>query len=504
LARLDALGQSGQLALVDAGGGSPFQAVIQRARQLAGELRAAGLEGARIGLSSTPDRNWVEGFWAILLAGGSVVPISPLHPAPERNLFLRQSAARAHLVSPPLAAAMPEGPVPRLVFDAGRLLSSPPNELRLPQRPGADASTALLLYTSGTTGQPKGVPLSHQNVWACVQTLIDDWQICAADRLIHALPLHHVHGICVALLCSFCAGAATELLPRYDAARVLECAAHASVLMSVPTQHKRLVDYLDGLEDPALRQRYQGHLRGLRLITSGSAKLPEQLGRRLQALSGQYPLERYGMTEVGIVIGNPLEGERRAGSCGRPLPGVDLRIVDEHGQDLAAGQPGEIWIRGASVFEGYDRDPLATRAVFDSGYFKSGDTAQWTADGFVEILGRSSVDIIKSGGYKLSAIELEEQLRAHPWVQDVAVVGLPDETWGERAVAVVVPSLAGREALERGNEAASEQLRDWLKQRVAGYQVPKSVVWREDLPRNAMGKVQKPELLRSLPETARP
>jgi len=503
LARLDALSQSGQLALLDSGGTSPFQAVIQRSRQLASELRAAGLAGARIGLSSTPDRNWVEGFWGILLAGGSVVPISPLYPAPEQNFFLRQSTARAHLVTPSLAPAMPEGPVPRLVFDAGRLLSSLAEGWHPPAGSGSDASTALLLYTSGTTGQPKGVPLSHQNVWSCVQTLIDDWQISAADRLIHALPLHHVHGICVALLCSFCAGAATELLPRYDAERVLQGAQHASMLMSVPTQHKRLVDYLDELPDPALRQRYQEHLRGLRLITSGSAKLPEQLGRRLQALSGQYPLERYGMTEVGIVIGNPL-AQRRPGSCGRPLPGVDLRIVDEHGRDLAAGQPGEIWIRGPSVFEGYDRDPLATHAAFDSGYFKSGDTAQWTADGFVEILGRSSVDIIKSGGYKLSAIGLEERLRPHPWVQDVAVVGIPDETWGERAVAVVVPSLAGRTALEHGADAASEQLRDWLKQRVAGYQVPKSIVWRDELPRNAMGKVQKPELLRTLPETARP
>ncbi|HKO90688.1 MAG TPA: AMP-binding protein, partial [Polyangiaceae bacterium] len=427
----------------------------------------------------------------------SVVPISPLHPAPERSFFLRQSAARAHLVSPSLAATLLEGPVPRLVFDAGRLLSSVPEGLSPSPPLRDDAATALLLYTSGTTGKPKGVPLSHENVWACVQTLVDAWQIDPADRVIHALPLHHVHGIIVALLCAFCAGAATELLPRYDAARVLECAEHASVLMSVPTQHKRLVDYLDELADPSLRQRYQEHLQRLRLITSGSAKLPEQLGRRLQALSGQYPLERYGMTEVGIVIGNPLH-ERRAGSCGRPLPGVDLRIVDEHGRDVSAGQPGEIWMRGASVFEGYDGDPLATRAAFDSGYFKSGDTAQWSPDGFVEILGRSSVDIIKSGGYKLSAIELEEQLRAHPWVQDVAVVGLPDETWGERAVAVVVPTITGRTAWEHSSDAASEQLRDWLKQRVAGYQVPKSIVWRDELPRNAMGKVQKPELLRTL------
>ncbi|HEU4576754.1 MAG TPA: AMP-binding protein [Polyangiaceae bacterium] len=500
LARLLALRSSDRVALIDPRGSVTFQAVAERACQIAAQLSQQGLAGCRVALSSSPDREWVEAFWGILLAGSSVVPISPLHPAPERDYFLRRSGARAQLVSAGLASSLPEGAVPRLVFEAGRLLGqlSP----AAPELPAALPPAALLLYTSGTTGQPKGVPLSHGNVWAGIETLSRDWGISSADRLLHALPLHHVHGIIVALLCAFCSGASTELLPRYEPARVLEALARASVLMSVPTQHKRLIDHLDGLP-AAERAMHERSLRALRLITSGSAKLPEQLGRRLEALSGQYPLERYGMTEIGIVIGNPLAASgRKPGSCGRPLPGMQIRIVDEAGVEIppavaAERQSGEIWVSGASVFEGYDGEPEATRGAFAAGFFKTGDTARWTPDGFVEILGRTSVDIIKSGGYKLSAIEIEEQLRGHPWVNDVAVLGVPDDTWGERVVAVAIPSPSARRELDQRDPLeVGEELRGWLKQRMAGYQVPKHIAWWTELPRNALGKVQKPELLK--------
>jgi malonyl-CoA/methylmalonyl-CoA synthetase len=501
LARLLAQRDSDRVALIDPIGPVTFRATAERACQIGAQLRQQGLAGCRVALSSSPDREWVEAFWGILLAGSSVVPISPLHPAPERDFFLRRSGARAQLVSAGLAASLPEGAVPRLLFEAGRLLGS----FRSAAEPVAQLTpAALLLYTSGTTGQPKGVPLSHGNVWACVETLSRDWGISSADRLVHALPLHHVHGIIVALLCAFCSGASTELLPRYEPARVLQALARASLLMSVPTQHKRLLDHLDGLP-AAERATHERSLRALRLITSGSAKLPEQLGRRLEALSGQYPLERYGMTEIGIVIGNPLApAGRKPGSCGRPLPGTRIRILDEAGVDIDAEAPGErrsgeIWVSGDSVFEGYDGEPEATGAAFASGFFKTGDTARWTPDGFVEILGRTSVDIIKSGGYKLSAIEIEEQLRAHPWVNDVAVLGVPDDTWGERVVAVAIPSPSARPELDRrGPLELGEELRAWLKQRVAGYQVPKQIEWWTELPRNTLGKVQKPEVLKRL------
>ncbi len=201
------------------------------------------------------------------------------------------------------------------------------------------------------------------------------------------------------------------------------------------------------------------------------------------------------MTEVGIVLGNPLSGERVPGSVGQSLPRCRVRIVDEAGRDAEAGQPGEIWIAAPGVFQGYDRDAAATDSSFTDGFFRSGDTALWTEAGYVKILGRTSVDIIKSGGYKLSALELEEHLREHAWVSEVAVVGVPDETWGERVVAVIVPTAALSGV---AHEEAGERLRAWLKERIAAYKVPKQVLFWAELPRNAMGKVQKPALLAAL------
>ena len=490
---------SSSVAVTDQLGSVSFTELAASARALARRIEQQRLGGQRIALLAPQDRSWLVGFWAVLLARGTVVPISPLHPSREQEFFISESRAAALLVAEPLVAGAPAGR--QMPF---RATEPPPDPatLKLTSIPldgasGGENDIALILYTSGTTGKPKGVLLSHANVFECVHTLHEAWEVSASDRLVHALPLHHVHGICVALLWAFLGGAHTEMLPRHDCERLLEAAAHSSVIMGVPTQHARLVQFLDALPDGADRRRYQDHLQRQRLITSGSAALPEKLGRRLEALSGQYPLERYGMTEVGIVLGNPLSGERQPGTVGRPLPRCRVRLVDDSGRDLDAGQPGELWIAGPSVFQGYDRDPAATGAAFTDGFFRSGDTAMWNAAGHVQILGRTSVDIIKSGGYKLSALELEEHLREHVWVNEVAVVGVPDETWGERVVAVVVPSAA---FAVTPSEAAGEQLREWLKQRIAAYKVPRQVLFRTELPRNAMGKVQKPRLLAELAE----
>jgi malonyl-CoA/methylmalonyl-CoA synthetase len=506
------LSRSDEVAVSDEWGALSFAEVGAAARGLAARIRAEGLEGQRLALLAGQDRSWLVGFWAVLLAGGTVVPLSPLHPAREQAFFFAESRAAALIVTEALAASAPAGR--HLAFAASDLpaaagglgwsaVHSTPDE--------AERAIALILYTSGTTGKPKGALQSHANVFECVRTLHEAWQVSPRDRLLHALPLHHVHGISVALLWAFLGGAHTEMLPRYEPERVLAAAGRSSVIMGVPTQHARLLEWFDELPEGADRERYREHLRRQRLITSGSAALPEKLGRRLEALCGQYPLERYGMTEVGIVLGNPLDGERLPGSVGRALPRCRIRIVDEAGQDAALGQPGEIWIAAPSVFQGYDGDAEATSAAFTDGFFKSGDTAHWTEQGYVKILGRTSVDIIKSGGYKLSALELEEHLREHPWVNEVAVVGVPDEAWGERVVAVIVPSAAlsgkgpgiGNEGANEGaREEASDALRAWLKQRIAAYKVPKQMLFRAALPRNAMGKVQKRALLRELAELA--
>jgi malonyl-CoA/methylmalonyl-CoA synthetase len=247
----------------------------------------------------------------------------------------------------------------------------------------------------------------------------------------------------------------------------------------------------------AARDAIDAGLRGLRLATSGSAALPVSLAARFADAAGAIPLERFGMTEVGVGMSNPLDpSRRRAGSVGPVLPSFEARLVGEDGRDAGDG-PGELWLRGPSVFAGYFRRPEATASAFaeggpGAGWFKTGDLAERAPDGFLRMLGRTSVDILKSGGEKVSALEIEETLRENEAIAEVAVVGVPDATWGDRVVAAVV-ARPGREG-----DCATEAVRAWAKQRLAAYKVPREVVVVAALPRNAMGKVQKPELVRAI------
>jgi malonyl-CoA/methylmalonyl-CoA synthetase len=275
-------------------------------------------------------------------------------------------------------------------------------------------------------------------------------------------------------------------LSRFDPAAVIAEMPHATVFMAVPTMYQRLLDAADRLE-PAARDRFEVAARSLRLATSGSAALPATLAERWRSLTGSIPLERYGMTEIGMALGNPLRGERRAGSVGLPLPGVEVRLVDEAGAPVAEGTPGEIEVRGPTVFLEYWRRQEATRAAFRDGWFRTGDTAV-VEDGRYRILGRSSVDIIKTGGYKVSALEIEEVLRAHPAIGECAVVGIADEEWGERI------SVAAE--LRRGASLDLDALKGWAKERLAPYKVPRALTCVDALPRNAMGKVMKPDVVK--------
>jgi malonyl-CoA/methylmalonyl-CoA synthetase len=412
-----------------------------------------------------------------------------LYPTEEAARLVEQAGAQCVLCEPEYEQRLQQAGVSVVAFAAsteGRALGTKDAASDDEQR------VAMLLFTSGTTGRPKAVPFTCKTLMAGVRSIADEWGMSDRDTLVHTLPLHHLHGIGVALLSCLLCGGKVIFVPRFDPATVFDACGSASVLMGVPTQHHRLLEYYDGLDSEHERRRCAANLRGLRLITSGSAKLPESIGQRLEALSGQYPLERYGMTEVGIVISNPLTPPREPGSCGKPMRGVRTRIVDDHGRDVPPGESGELWIAAPTVFAGYDADPGATQAGFEGEFFKTGDTASQTPEGWVHILGRTSVDIIKSGGYKLSALEMEELLRAHPLVADVAVVGVPDERWGEKTVAVVVPTRPGPPS------ASVQELRTWAKQRTAPYKVPKEIVFREQLPRNALGKVSKHVLLEQL------
>jgi malonyl-CoA/methylmalonyl-CoA synthetase len=467
-------------AIVDADGAHTFDAIREGAERVASSLLAsrASLDGKRVALLVSPGARFAHAMFGVMRARGCAVVLSPLHPAPEMRYFCEDAEVDTILASADLEARAREvSPSLRVVAideARGHAVGA------LPPEPSAQ-DDALQLYTSGTTGKPKGAVLTHGNLAMQQRLLREHWGFEPSDVLVHALPLHHMHGLAIAFFTALGANAATRMLPAFDARAVWESMQSATVFMAVPTMYQRLFVAFDQADDET-RARWSQHAAALRLATSGSAALPVTLAERWKSIAGEYPLERFGMTEIGVGTSNPLVGERRPGTVGKPLSTVETRVTES----------GELLVAGPSVFRGYWKREDATRDAFviDDGtkWFKTGDTVSVDADGYVKILGRTSVDILKSGGYKLSALEIEEALRESDAVAEVAVIGVPDEAWGDRVVACVVPR-AGREA-----ECAEEPLRAFAKTRLAPYKVPKQVIVMRELPRNAVGKVIKPEL----------
>ncbi len=483
--------ETARTAVLDGEGAHSFARLNEHAMAVATVLLAgrASLAGERVAIFVTPGAPFVEALFGVFLAGGCAVVLSPLHPAAESSYFCDDARVKTILCCAALREQVRGFEGSRHVVDIADLVKAThTTPVTTPKRGDA----ALQLYTSGTTGKPKGVVLTHDNLGAQQEILGDAWGFTPDDVLLHALPLHHMHGLCIALLTALGAGATTRMLPRFDATAVWDGMAEATAFMGVPTMYTRLFAAFDAADEGA-RARWIAVARSLRLATSGSAALPVTVGDRWRALTGEYPLERFGMSEVGAAISNPLSGERRPGSIGRPLPTFETRVVDEAGNDAASG---ELWICGPSVFNAYFERPDETAKSFvDDGarrWFRTGDTVSREPDGYIRVLGRTSVDILKSGGYKLSALEIEEVLREHPSVSEVAVVGVPDATWGERVVACVV-ARAGAEG-----QCTEALLRAFAKEKLAPYKVPRTVVNMTELPRNAMGKVVKPELARAI------
>ena len=342
----------------------------------------------------------------------------------------------------------------------------------------------MILYTSGTTGKPKGVVTTHANIEAQITTLISAWDWSAEDRILLALPLHHVHGIINVLCCALWTGACCEMLPEFDADAVWQRIVESdlTLFMAVPTIYAKLIASWDSAPQER-RQLMQNSCARMRLMVSGSAALPIDVLERWKTITGHVLLERYGMTEIGMALSDPLYGERVPGHVGSPLPGVQVRLVDEDGNVVAPGSPGAVEVKGPSVFLEYWQQPRATRAVFRDRWFSTGDIAA-VEDGHYRILGRSSVDIIKTGGYKVSALEIEAVLRTHPSINDCAVVGVADPLWGERICVAA--------ELNERCDLTLESLRTWAKHRLAPYKIPAAFTPVSVLPRNAMGKVTKP------------
>ena len=451
--------------------------VVRSAVALARSLSESGVvEGERVLLDGSASAAWARAFFALGAIGAIAVPVARVSTRAELEYLARDAGATRALVTHDAETAFPPS-----VETIRAPWAEPPSDIDLAFRKARPEDVALILYPSGTTGAPKGALLTEKNLATQTAILEEAWGLVPNDVLLHALPMHHLHGIVVAFLASLFAGASVIALPRFEAEAMLDTAKRATVMMAVPTMYTRMLEAFD--RAPAEKQRaWSTSLRALRLLTSGSAALPVSLAERLRSIAGVVPLERYGMTEIGIALSNPLDPNgRREGRVGAPLPSVEVRIVDDAGKDCEG--PGELWVRGPSVFAGYHRREEATRESFRDGWFLTGDVAERNASGSIRLLGRSSVDILKSGGEKVSAIEVEEVVREHPSVADTAVVGVPDETWGDRVVAFVIA--------KPGASADEASLRAFAKERLAPYKVPKEFRFVEAFPRSAMGKVQK-------------
>ncbi len=343
----------------------------------------------------------------------------------------------------------------------------------------------MILYTSGTTSKPKGVVTTHANIQAQIESLVTAWEWNATDRIPLFLPMHHIHGIINVTGCALWSGACIEPFARFDLPAIFDrvrCDAY-TLFMAVPTIYVKLIQALEAASPDDRALIITGFAK-MRLMVSGSAALPASVHMQWTALTGQALLERYGMTEIGMALSNPLHGERRPGAVGVALPGVEVRLKSESGGIVAAeDEPGEIQVRGPGVFRAYWNRDAASAESFDDGWFRTGDMAV-RERGYYRIMGRLSVDIIKSGGYKLSALEIEAAILEHEHVQECAVIGLPDDTWGEAVTAVVV--------LKMDTALDLPALREWCKGRLSVYKIPHRLLAVPELPRNAMGKVTKP------------
>jgi malonyl-CoA/methylmalonyl-CoA synthetase len=473
------------LAIRDGERAHTYRELLSASARVAAQLLMGkdDLAEARVAFLLPAGFDYAAAQWAIWRAGGIAVPLCTTATTPELEYVLQDAGANMAITSSAAHEKLRE----LCARNNIRLLAMEESKEAFPGAlPAIDSQRrGMILYTSGTTARPKGVVTTHANIEAQIKSLALAWEWSSADRIPLFLPLHHIHGIINVLSCGLWSGAEIEAFPTFDMAAILARVAEQryTLFMAVPTIYVKLIQALESAS-PQDRARIAEGFAEMRLMVSGSAALPASVHARWAELTGQQLLERYGMTEIGMAISNPLRGERRPGSVGVPLPGVEVRLKSESGAVISAeDQPGEIQVRGATVFKEYWNQPEATRTSFEDGWFRTGDMAVLER-GYYRILGRLSVDIIKSGGYKLSALEIEAALLEHPAIRECAVVGAADETWGEAVAAAVVTQGSARLGLD--------ELRSWCKDRLSNYKIPKRLLVVTELPRNAMGKVTKP------------
>ena len=502
VARAGAHGEA--IAICDSKGSYSYDQLEHASAQVAARLLngRSDLNEARVAFLITPGFEHVAVQWGIWRAGGIAVPLPMSHPGAELEYLIRNSEA-----SIVIADSENTSVVESLTRAAGAKFITPVDlkvgaaTASLAENASSDAHgfmpvqtlpkaasaarRAMIVYTSGTTGRAKGVVTTHGNLTAQIESLITAWEWTRTDRTLLVLPLHHVHGILNVVCCALWSGATLEMLPRFESEATWNrlASGELTVFSAVPTIYHRLITSWDVAPAEVQEARSRG-CRMLRLMMSGSAALPRTVLDRWKAITGHVLLERYGMTEVGMALSNPLHGERRPGFVGEPLPGVSVRLAE-----------GELQLKGAGVFSEYWRQPESTREAFVDGWFRTGDAAVLEHGAF-RLLGRSSVDILKSGGHKISALEIEEVLRTHPAIAECVVVGVEDVEWGQRVCCAA--------ELRPGNTLELDELKEWARARLAPYKVPRDLACVDQLPRNAMGKVVKPEVATFFAPPARP
>lgn len=442
------------------------------------------LNGSRIAFLVPASFQYAHIQWGIWRAGGIAVPLCEKHPLPSIEYILEDTKASTVIFSEEFEDLLSP------LFNSNEILFIPSTEIdnQKGDLPNIDMErNALILYTSGTTGAPKGVVTTHKNIESQITALTTSWEWNKNDHVLNVLPLHHVHGIINMLSCALWSGACCEFLPKFSQKAVFDlfCEDEVNVFMAVPTIYFKLISYYNTLTGPD-QESISKHLMKFRLMVSGSAALPVSVLEQWKEISDHTLLERYGMTEIGMAISNPYNGQRKPGHIGLALPGVEIRLADENNETITEiGQPGEIQIKGDNVFKEYWNKPKETKDAFTSdGWFQTGDIAVLDK-GSYKILGRNSVDIIKSGGYKISALEIEEVLRTHPKIKDCGVVGIPNIEWGE---------IIGASLILESNDLDLEDLKDWISEKLPSYKTPKKYIIQDDLPRNVMGKVTKKDI----------
>jgi len=466
-----------------------YRDVEEVSARFANALVDLGVEpGDRVAVQAEKSIEALMLYLGTVRAGGVFLPLNTAYTPAELSYFLGDAQPRVFVCDPARAEALrPAAEGAGAKLETLGVWTSPERSAGTLADRGLAAPTAFesrergpddlaaILYTSGTTGRSKGAMLSHENLASNARTLVETWRFTRDDVLIHALPIFHTHGLFTATNTILTAGAAMHFLPRFDPDRVLALMGESTAMMGVPTFYTRL------LQHPGLTREAT---RNMRVFISGSAPLLAETHREWQARTGHAILERYGMTETNMITSNPYEGERVAGTVGFPLPGVELRIADpDTGAVLGPDEIGMIEVRGPNVFKGYWRMPEKTQAEFrPDGFFITGDLGKIDHRGYVHIVGRGK-DLIITGGFNVYPKEVETEIDGIPGVVESAVVGLPHPDFGEGVTAVVVTA--------NGTRLSEAEVAKILEKRLAKFKLPKQVIFVNDLPRNAMGKVQK-------------